>query len=373
MFRSTSLEEAEAFFSAAYAGARIGGLAVADRGTPTEVVRRLAPGFSVDDLRVGFELSFDAEPMGAVCVIAVRQGVITVGEPGEEPQAFGPGSVFLHTAGNLPFAGTVAGARYTAAMLDRELLATTAGLTADRRADGARAAIRFTGRAAAAPEGRRIADTLRYLSSAVLPHPDRERSPLLEAAGGRLLAACVLSSLPHTTGADRPAPADGRDATSDTLRRAMAFIEDNAHRDIGLADIAASIPVTPRAVQYAFRRHGGTTPLGYLRRVRMAHAHEDLKRADAAASTVSVIAARWGFAHTGRFAAAYRDAYGVPPHRTLEDRSGAARAGTRTYAPGAAADPVRGPSLEFRAAPGAPRPAEPPVAAVIGVRPAAGR
>src|ERR1700754_1147057 len=58
-----------------------------------------------------------------------------------------------------------------------------------------------------------------------------------------------------------------------TLRRAIAFIHDNAHRDIALTDIAAAIGVTPRSVQYTFRRHLGSTPLEYLRWVRLNRAH----------------------------------------------------------------------------------------------------
>ncbi|WP_211269144.1 helix-turn-helix transcriptional regulator [Saccharothrix syringae] len=54
-------------------------------------------------------------------------------------------------------------------------------------------------------------------------------------------------------------------AQPDTLRRAIAFIESNAHRDISVADIAAAGFVTVRAVQPAFRRHLGTTPMAHLR------------------------------------------------------------------------------------------------------------
>jgi hypothetical protein len=43
-------------------------------------------------------------------------------------------------------------------------------------------------------------------------------------------------------------------AQPETLRRTVAFIHDNAHRDIGLSDIAAAISITPRSVQYSFRR-----------------------------------------------------------------------------------------------------------------------
>jgi transcriptional regulator GlxA family with amidase domain len=102
-----------------------------------------------------------------------------------------------------------------------------------------------------------------------------------------------------------------------TLRRAIAFIHENAHQDIGLSDIAAAIDVTPRSVQYLFRRHLGTTPLEYLRRVRLDRAHRDLQAADPAVDTVMAIAGRWRFGHAGRFSIAYKKAFGHPPSRTL--------------------------------------------------------
>ncbi|HJT92805.1 MAG TPA: helix-turn-helix transcriptional regulator [Mycobacterium sp.] len=101
------------------------------------------------------------------------------------------------------------------------------------------------------------------------------------------------------------------------LRRAVTFIHDNAQRNIGLGDIAAAVGVTPRSVQYMFRRHLGTTPLEYLRRLRLDRAHRDLQAADPAVDTVTAIAGRWGFSHPGRFSIAYRQAFGTKPSRTL--------------------------------------------------------
>ena len=106
-------------------------------------------------------------------------------------------------------------------------------------------------------------------------------------------------------------------AQPQTLRQAIAFIDDNAHLDIRLADIAAAIAVTPRTVQYTFRRHLGTTPLEYLRRVRLHRAHRDLQAADPAVDTVMEIAGRWQFGHPGRFSRAYKETFGNPPSRTL--------------------------------------------------------
>jgi len=54
-----------------------------------------------------------------------------------------------------------------------------------------------------------------------------------------------------------------------TVRRATAFIEQHAHTDINMADIAAAANVSIRAVQCAFRRHLNTTPMAYLRAVRL--------------------------------------------------------------------------------------------------------
>ncbi|HEX2283714.1 MAG TPA: helix-turn-helix transcriptional regulator [Mycobacterium sp.] len=104
---------------------------------------------------------------------------------------------------------------------------------------------------------------------------------------------------------------------SPLLERAIAFIRDNAHRDITLSDIAAAVDVTPRSVQYTFRRYLGTTPLEYLRRVRLDRAHRELEAADPAVETVTAIAGRWGFSHAGRFSSVYKKTFGRPPSRTL--------------------------------------------------------
>ena len=56
----------------------------------------------------------------------------------------------------------------------------------------------------------------------------------------------------------------------------------------------------------------------HLAQARLAGAHAELLHADpTTGETVANIAARWGFAHSGRFASRYRAAYGVPPSTTL--------------------------------------------------------
>ncbi|MFF4345314.1 helix-turn-helix transcriptional regulator [Kitasatospora sp. NPDC001540] len=136
----------------------------------------------------------------------------------------------------------------------------------------------------------------------------------LAAGAGHLLAAAVLTLFPNT----HTAPGSTqRPHLPPSVRRAAAFVEQHAGEPITLADIAAHVHLTPRALQYAFRHHLGTSPLAHLRDVRLHRAHLDLLDADPCSDTVHRIAARWGFPHPSRFAARYRAAYHCAPSTTL--------------------------------------------------------
>ncbi|WP_286149338.1 helix-turn-helix transcriptional regulator [Mycobacterium sp. IS-1496] len=155
---------------------------------------------------------------------------------------------------------------------------------------------------------------MRYVRDGVLAD-DSLATPLVLGHAARLLAAVTVAAFPTTAGIE--STVYDHDAKPVLLRRATDFIEENLGNDIALADIAAAIHVSPRAVQYMFRRHLETTPLQHLRRLRLHRAHQDLRAGDPGHDTVTTIAARWGFAHTGRFAVLYRHTYGQSPHTTL--------------------------------------------------------
>lgn len=106
-----------------------------------------------------------------------------------------------------------------------------------------------------------------------------------------------------------------RRAATTTVRRAVDFIDANAHRDITVDDVASAVHMSTRGLQYAFRRTLDTTPAEQMRRARLDGAHRELSRGRAA--TVGDVARAWGFAHPSRFAAAYRAIYGVSPSETL--------------------------------------------------------
>ncbi|POX38857.1 AraC family transcriptional regulator [Streptomyces sp. Ru73] len=102
-----------------------------------------------------------------------------------------------------------------------------------------------------------------------------------------------------------------------TVRRAMEVIEGHAAEPLTVAEIAEYVGVGVRALQDGFRRHLDTTPLAYLREVRLDRVRKELLASHPGATTVTTVASRWGFFHPGRFSVAYRQRFGESPSETL--------------------------------------------------------
>jgi AraC-like DNA-binding protein len=165
--------------------------------------------------------------------------------------------------------------------------------------------------------GARWARSAAFICGELLDDRESAVSPILAQEMTRMALATVLEVFPNTamTAVHTPNPSWAPPAT---VRRATAFIHANAGRPVSVTEIAESAGVTPRALQYAFRRHYETTVTGYLRQVRLEQAHRELQDGDSAAgATVAGTARRWGWANPGSFASAYRRRYGVTPSRTL--------------------------------------------------------
>lgn len=140
-----------------------------------------------------------------------------------------------------------------------------------------------------------------------------EDDSLLRAELGRHAAVMTLAAFP-TSAAMSPRRGAQRAAAPTTVRRALSFIDENAHRPITVEDVATAVHISTRGLQYAFRRALDTTPAECLRAARLEGAHQELRSGTAA--PVAAIARRWGFSHPSRFAAAYRGVYGVLPSVT---------------------------------------------------------
>ncbi len=310
-FRTTDVDVARDWLKAAYGTSLL--MKTPAPHSSFRYTRTAAGPVSLSTLSLPTDYAYATGALGAVAITHVVSGRMAR-ECADDVTEAGPGDVLAISQPHLPYAGRVHAAELRAVTVPLALLEQLAG----RMPGGPARPLRFTRftpvSEALALQWKRTVD---YVEGSVLSL-SAASEPLVIDAAARMLAATVLAAFPSNA---RPelVLSDTRDATPETVRRAVAFIESEPDAEIGLVEIAAAAGVTPRALQYAFRRHLGTTPTAYLRRVRLALAHADLVAADPSRDTVTAIANRWGFHHHGRFSAAYRAAYGDSPRRTLAE------------------------------------------------------
>lgn len=171
--------------------------------------------------------------------------------------------------------------------------------------------------AVSASMARYWSDLVTHVHANVIRNDAAMASSLVRGSAFRSLVAAYLETF--ETNVVGVGGADGLTPLPSTVRRAREFIEQHAHDDIGVVEIAEVARVTPRALQLAFRRHLDSTPMAELRRARLRGAHGDLVMADPTLGhTVAGVALSWGFAHAGRFAAQYTAEFGRSPRDTLE-------------------------------------------------------
>lgn len=271
--------------------------------------------FAIDRLLWPFSGSAREEPFNSLIIMTLRAGRYER-ECGGVAQRFVPGDVYINADPHLPVTQRVTGMELENVMLDLPLLARVANSDPGRTPGP----IRFTSYLPVSPAAaRNWKSTTRYLSE-LMANPEVAGQPVIRGNAARLAAAAALTTFPNTA-VVAPTSQDRRDATTATVRRAIAFIEQHPDTDINLPDIAAAASVSIRAVQVAFRKHLDTTPMRYLRSVRLDRVHRELLAADpSSGGTVTDIALRWGFYNHSRFAASYRRAYGVSPRDTLRSR-----------------------------------------------------
>ncbi|MFK0229891.1 helix-turn-helix transcriptional regulator [Streptomyces sp. NPDC090303] len=288
------------------------------------VIHRMSPGtalrhvrehigdlVTVDDVHASMTVSCERTGMGPLTITDVVSGCVDHFMSGRHIR-LGPRDVYAE--GRLPSVRTTTlrGARLRVVSIDQALVRHVLDLTGD----GDERQWCFDGMIAATPQWiHQWTATLDHVLDNLRHAPAAARHPLIAGHSARLLAAIGLTAFPVISVA-LPPPARGESRRAETVRRAITFMND-APLESTLVEVAAAAGVSVRTLQYAFRNELQTTPLAYRRRLRLDAAHRDLKDADPSASTVTAIAARWGFLHPGRFSTQYRSVYGVPPGLTL--------------------------------------------------------
>lgn len=309
-FATSDQAEARQFIDEAYGG-RLTLSATRDGNWRVSLSKADAGAFSVAEATLSADLTSKVTDRDRFIVTTLLGGA-TAHDQGKVSRRYRPGDVYLSSFPKADITARTRDARVQAVSLSGQLLAEVAA-TAPDVAPGP---VRFLSPVPLEGGAQRWRETARFVSG-LLTNSAVDTAPLVIASAARLLAATALTAFPNTA-ISVPTAADRHDAHPGTVERAVSFIEASAGRDIAVGDIAAAVHVTSRALQLAFRRHLNTTPMAYLRRVRLDQARHDLDRASLGqGATVTAIAYQWGFSSPSRFAEQYRAAYGELPSTTL--------------------------------------------------------
>lgn len=311
---SADLGEAEAVLGATYSKLRL------RPGSPEapasiRIERSLVGSVHLDAAEIGCDIAYEMESPRHIVLCRVLSGGIEEHAPRRDVTRYAPGDVVAFASREEHgHRGCALVGRYEQLVVDRGVL--------NRVNDGVPRASDPIGLIGSAPVPQAatllVANAIDYLRRTSELMPDPRDSPLLVASIENHVAALILATVPGSALNDAPA-GDRRDTTPVLLRRTIAFIDENAHRDITVVDIAEHVLITPRALQLLFRKHRQCTPMEYVRRVRLSHAHRELVAGSRQTTTVAGVARRWGFAHLGRFSVYYRDHYDQSPHITLRN------------------------------------------------------
>lgn len=123
-----------------------------------------------------------------------------------------------------------------------------------------------------------------------------------------------LEALPDTVDASALPNALARKRLVDHACELMLTESDEP---LSMLDVCRRVGASRRKLQYCFREALGTSPVKYLRAVRLNGVRRELR---AGASTVQDAAMRWGFWHLGQFSRDYKRQFGELPSETLRSR-----------------------------------------------------
>ena len=101
------------------------------------------------------------------------------------------------------------------------------------------------------------------------------------------------------------------------LKRAQTYVRANYAKQITTNDIAIAACIGTRSLHYGFKQAFDTTPMSYLRNIRLMHARKALEAAEDGKISIAEIATSVGFVNFSHFSKLYRARYGERPSQTI--------------------------------------------------------
>lgn len=144
---------------------------------------------------------------------------------------------------------------------------------------------------------------------------DEQLSPLMATQLESGLVSMLLTNQPNSY--SQELCAEGPSLAPAFVKRVERYIEDHAHEAISIVDMAEYAGVSSRSLFTGFRRYRNTSPMLYLKEIRLRRVNEELRGLRSGSETVTAVAFRWGFSHLGHFTTDYKRRFGESPSETL--------------------------------------------------------
>lgn len=155
------------------------------------------------------------------------------------------------------------------------------------------------------------ASWFRLVRSVARQQPDDPllANPLIaEHLAASLTDAFLVAALPQS-------PSDRLAVRPRIVTRVLDAMSADPARPWSAADMADVAGVSVRRMQEGFQQYVGKSPRECLTDIRLRGVYDELSGEHP--DSVTDVALRWGFTHSGRFAAAFRGKYGVCPSRVI--------------------------------------------------------
>jgi len=162
---------------------------------------------------------------------------------------------------------------------------------------------------------REITSLLRYMTMTLTETGGISSSSIARKHMASLLISALINCLDHnyqeelTEGKAWPRPA--------YITKAQKYMRMNFAEPIGPEEVAQAIDVSARALYAGFKTYLNTTPMRYLKELRLDMVHQALVGLESHRTSVTTIAMNCGFSHLGHFCASYKNKFGELPHETL--------------------------------------------------------
>lgn len=102
------------------------------------------------------------------------------------------------------------------------------------------------------------------------------------------------------------------------VKQAEAYMRAHLEASISLMSLGQALYTSERPLTYGFREVYGSSPMAYLKTLRLYAVRTQLQQAEPTATAIAEIAKRFGFQSLGHFSRDYKTMFGELPSETLK-------------------------------------------------------